>query len=95
MVHASALLAVAALSRLAAAHTDLGGGDHGILLANVCGKNAHACSELDDDWPDQGMTCPEAGRDIPRVRLGWGPITFRSSRLKLSLNSIQLPYRRS
>ncbi|MBW0466822.1 hypothetical protein O181_006537 [Austropuccinia psidii MF-1] len=47
---------------------DLGGGFIGLATGGTSCQSARgiACSELDDDWPDLGMSCPIARHDIPR-----------------------------
>lgn len=52
------------------ARVDLGGGHMGLAQANTCPiPPSYSCTELDDDWPDQGLACPEAHHDIPRHTL--------------------------
>lgn len=42
----------------------------GLAQANTCPiPPSYSCTELDDDWPDQGLACPEAHHDIPRHTL--------------------------
>ncbi|KAG0143990.1 hypothetical protein CROQUDRAFT_660520 [Cronartium quercuum f. sp. fusiforme G11] len=66
------LLLALPISTWAAPRVDLGGGHMGLAQVNTCPNqppSSYSCTELDDDWPDQGLACPEADRDIPRHTL--------------------------
>ncbi|MBW0480326.1 hypothetical protein O181_020041 [Austropuccinia psidii MF-1] len=54
------------------ARVDLGGGYLGLAMGQTTCPTASAiaCTELDDDWPDLGLSCPIANHDIPRHTLG-------------------------
>ncbi|EGF99812.1 uncharacterized protein MELLADRAFT_73322 [Melampsora larici-populina 98AG31] len=67
----SAVLLFLALPISIISRVDLGGGHMGLAQTDTCPKlpSSYSCTELDDDWPDQGLSCPEAHHDIPRHTL--------------------------